>query len=117
MTDLEAIKQYRDLLSWWEVLYHQKEPRIFWDSPEIMAQREERRQRRMRKAEKTLRQAERALNSLPKREWKTAMIQRYILRRDHMEAADAMFVCERTERRYEYAAIKYLEAREALKRL
>ena len=118
MTDLDAIRQYRDVAAWYEFLFFECRPlRIFKDCPRALAIHEERRQRRMREAERTLRQAERALNSLPRQEWKTALISRYILQRDHMEAADAMYVCETTERRYEYAAIKYLEARDAQKRL
>lgn len=117
MTDLQAIRQYRDVANWYEFLYFMKQPRIFWDSRKIMEQLEERRQRHMREAERTMRQAERALNSLPRKEWRDAMIQRYILQRNHLEAAEAMNYCETSVRRYEYAAIKHLEAREALKRL
>ena len=116
MTDLEAIKQYPEMMTFWEMLFFMKEPRIFWDSPEIMAQREERRQRRMQKVEKALQQAESALNSLPRREWKTVLIYRYILRKDLLQTADAVFYSESTVQRFESRAVKFLEANEAQKR-
>ena len=115
MTDLEAIKQYRAASSFWEFLYDRPLPWIFARDPAIVARIRARDRARMAKAERVMRQAEKALNQLPRHEWKAAMINRYLLQRDHLATAEAMNYSEASIRRFEVRAIEYLEARERLK--
>ena len=116
MTDLEAIKQYRAASSFWEFLFFRPLPsRIFADDPAIVARIRARDRVRMAKTERVMQQAERALNRLPRREWKSAMIHRYLLQHDHLTTADAMAYSEASVRRFEARAIEYLEAWEKIK--
>jgi len=115
MTDLEAIKQYRAAGLFWEFLYSRPLPWIFERDPAIAAKIRERDRQRMAKAERVMRQAEKALNQLPRHEWKAAMINRYLLRRDHLATAEVMNYSETSVRRFEQAAIDHLKARERLK--
>ncbi len=115
MTDLEAIRQYTAASDFWEFLYDRPIPWVFARDKAIVARIRARDKVRMAKAERVMQQAERALNRLPRREWKSAMIHRYLLQHDHLTTADAMAYSEASVRRFEVRAIEYLEVWEKIK--
>lgn len=108
MTDLEAIKQYREASQYYEMFYDRPIPWVFARDPAIVARIKERDKKRMASAACVMRQAEMALNRLPRLEWREAMVNRYFLLRDHLATAEAMSYSETSVRRFERAAIEYL---------
>ena len=100
VTDLEAIRQYKAA---------ERVPWIFDRDPEALAQYREIVQRSLDQAEAEKRKAERAVEQLPRPEWRDVMAWRFLQGLNIYDTAEAMAYSTSSIMRYERQAVEYME--------
>ena len=109
MTDLEAIRQYKAAERYRDGILAERVPWIFDRDPEALAQYREIVQRSLDQAEAEMRKAERAVEQLPRPEWRDVMAWRFLQGQNIYDTAEAMAYSVRSIMRYEQQAVEYME--------
>ena len=108
MTDLNAIKQYQAAKVYREIIPEQRAPEIYERDPGSLAEYRKIIRRGVDAAEATMHQAERAIERLPRPEWRGVLTLRFLWGFDEYETADNMGCSIRTVFRQVQQAVEYL---------
>ena len=109
MTDNEALRQYTAAKKYRDVILAAKVPQIFGRDPEILERFRSITLRGIEEAEKIMRQAERAVDQLPRETWRNVLACRFLQGLDEYKTAEALFFCERSVLYQQKHALEYLE--------
>lgn len=113
MTDEKAIRQYRATEGYRDLILNSKIPEIYARDPGSLAKYRSILQRGIDKTEAELKQAEQAIERLPKKIWRDVLEYRFILGLSAEDTADALAYSRTAIMRFQQAAFKYLETGEA----
>ena len=112
MTNTEALRQYDGAGRYCRAITTIKIPRVFEADPAAVEHMREIWQREIDKTTAAMRQAEQAVDQLPRQEWREVIKNRMLLGFDIYTTAEIMAYSIRSVCRYEQQALEYLETGE-----